>query len=120
MAKIMIADDSNSVRQILQDIIIVGKHKVSAQARDGQEAVKLFLSKKPDILLLDLEMPKKHGSKVVEEIITSDPKAKIIIITASDNQKTINECLEKGAISYITKPFNFEQILQEINSSLEK
>ena len=120
MAKIMIADDSDSVRQILQDIIVVGRHEVYVHAKDGQEAVKLFLSKKPDILLLDLEMPEKHGSKVVEEIIASDPKAKIIIVTASDNQKIINECLEKGALSYIAKPFDFEKVLQVIDSSLEK
>ena len=119
MAKIMIADDSDSVRQILQDILIVGQHEVIAQVEDGEEAVDMFLSKKPDLLLLDLAMPKKHGLAVVEEIIAAVPNAKIIIVTASDDQKTINECLEKGAIGYIAKPFDFEKVLQEINSTLE-
>ena len=120
MAKIMIADDSDSVRQILQDIVVVGQHEVTAEAKDGQEAIDVFLSKKPDILLLDLAMPKKHGLTVVEEIIAVVPNAKIIIVTASDDQKTINQCLEKGAVGYIAKPFDFEKVLQEINSRLEK
>ena len=120
MAKIMIADDSDSVRQILQDIVVVGQHQVIAEARDGQEAIDVFLSKKPDILLLDLAMPKKHGLEVIEEIIVAVPNAKIIIITASDDQKIINQCLEKGAITCIAKPFDFEKILQEIKSGLEK
>ncbi len=46
MAKIMIADDSDSVRQILQDIVVVGQHEVVAEAKDGQEAIDVFLSKK--------------------------------------------------------------------------
>jgi len=120
MAKIMIADDSDSVRQILQDIAVVGQHEVIAQAKDGQETIDVFLSKKPDVLLLDLAMPKKHGLTVVEEIIAAVPNAKIIIVTASDDQKTISQCLEKGAVGYIAKPFDFEKVLQEINSNLEK
>ena len=57
---------------------------------------------------------------VVKEVMQYDPKAKIILITASDDQKVINECLKNGAISYISKPFDFNTVLKSIKEILEK
>jgi len=74
----------------------------------------MYKDLKPEILLLDLAMPKKDGLTVVKEVIEFDPNAKIILITASDDQKIINQCLEHGAISYISKPFDFNGVLKAI------
>lgn len=87
MADILIADDSDAIRLVLKDILSIGEHDVVAEAIDGEEAVSLYQKHNPQILLLDLAMPKKDGFVVVKEIIKYDPKAKIILITASDDQK---------------------------------
>ena len=116
MANIMIADDSDAIRLVLQDIIEIGNHKLAAEAKDGQETTDMYKSVNPDILLLDLAMPKKDGLEVVKEVISMQPDAKIILITASDNQKIINQCLEAGAVSNISKPFDFDKVLQVINA----
>ena len=120
MAKIMIADDSDAIRLVLKDIISIGEHEVVSEAIDGVEAVDFYKEKNPDILLLDLAMPKKDGLDVVKELIASDPTTKIILITASDDQKTIKQCMDEGALSYISKPFDFNGVLKAISDILAK
>ena len=115
MVNVLIADDSDAIRLVLKDILSIGDHNVIAEAVDGAEAVSLYEKHNPEILLLDLAMPKKDGFTVVKEIIAYDPKAKIILITASDDQKVINQCLEHGAITYISKPFDFNSVLKSIS-----
>jgi len=119
MAKIMIADDSDAIRLVLKDILDIGKHSVVAEATNGEDAVSLYFKTSPDLLLLDLAMPKKDGMTVLREILEKDSKAKIILITASDDQKIINQCIQIGASSYISKPFDFNAVLNQINESLQ-
>ena len=97
MGNIMIADDSDAIRLVLRDILAIGDHTIIGEAKDGAEAVELFPQLHPDLLLLDLAMPKKDGLDVVKEIIAQNPSAKIILITASDDQKIIQQCLDSGA-----------------------
>jgi two-component system chemotaxis response regulator CheY len=118
MAKILIADDSDAIRLVLKDILSIGEHEVIAEATDGAEAVEFYKQHNPQILLLDLAMPKKDGFKVVQEVMAHDPNAKIILITASDDQKIIQQCLDHGASSYISKPFDFNAVLESIKSLL--
>lgn len=65
-------------------------------------------------------MPKKDGLTVVKEVMAFDPNAKIILITASDDQKVIKACLDCGATSYISKPFDFKAVLKAISDILAK
>ena len=118
MAKIMIADDSDAIRLVLTDILAIGNHTVVAEAINGDEAVELFFKSTPDILLLDLAMPKKDGLTVLKEIMEKKPQSRIILITASDDQKIITQCLQIGATSCISKPFDFNEVLKQINDSL--
>ena len=120
MGNIMIADDSDAIRLVLKDILSIGDHTVVGEAKDGAESVELFLQINPDLLLLDLAMPKKDGLTVVKEIIAQSPTAKIILITASDDQKIIQQCLDSGAISFISKPFDFNNVLKVISDILAK
>lgn len=116
----MIADDFDAIRLVLRDILSIGEHEVVSEAADGAEAVDFYREHNPDILLLDLAMPKKDGLTVVKEVMQIDPKAKIILIIASDDQKVINQCLEYGASSYISKPFDFNGVLKAIAEILAK
>ncbi len=119
MARVLIADDSDAIRLVLKDILSIGEHEIVAKASDGAEAVILYQKHNPQILLLDLAMPKKDGLTVVKEVIAYDPNAKIILITASDDQKIITLCLEHGAKSHISKPFDFNSVLKSITVLLE-
>ena len=116
----MIADDSDAIRMVLKDVLQIGHHEIAGEASNGMEAVRMFDSSKPDVVLLDIAMPKKDGLAALKEIMAKDPNAKVIMITASDNLKTINECVSEGALAYILKPFDFEDILRSVNTALEK
>jgi len=114
MARIMIADDSDTIRMVLKDILEIGKHEVVAEASNGEYAVTEFFKTNPDLMILDMAMPKKDGLATLKEIISTRPDAKIVMITASDNQQTMKECISSGALAYILKPFNFQDVLKKI------
>jgi len=120
MARVIIADDSDAIRMVLKDVLEIGHHELVAEAINGIEAVEKFNEKKPDLLLLDLAMPKQDGLDTVKQIIATNPNAKIIMITASDNLKTMQECLKAGALAYVLKPFDFDQVLKIISKSLDQ
>lgn len=120
MARIMISDDSDAIRMVLRDALEIGQHEVVAEAANGQEAVEQFQAVKPDLLLLDIAMPKKDGYTALSEIIALEPTAKIIMITATDSQKMINDCVAVGAKAFIIKPFDFEDVLKAIDMVLDK
>ncbi len=120
MASMLIADDSDAISLVLRDIVEIGKHTVVGEAIDGAETVKKYPQLKPDLLLLDLAMPKKDGLTVIHEIMEMDPKAKIILITAAGDMKIIDKCLADGAKSYIPKPFDFQQVLNIIDKILKE
>lgn len=120
MARVMIADDSDAIRLVLRDILSIGNHEIVAEAVNGADAVEKFSQVIPDVLLLDLAMPKKDGLTVVKEVIASHPQAKIILITASDNQNVINECISSGASAFISKPFDFDYVLKLITDIVSR
>ena len=120
MANVMIADDSESVRATLRDMVEAGKHKVVAEAVDGIDALEKFNSIKPDVLLLDVAMPKKDGMETLIELMKNDSKPKVIMITALDDMDLIQNCIKVGALAYITKPFNTDDILNAISFAFEE
>jgi two-component system chemotaxis response regulator CheY len=119
MARVMIADDSKAIRIALKDIILNGKHELVAEAADGAESVEKFVDLKPDVLLLDLVLPKKDGLTVLKEIKETNPNAKIIIITVVDNKQMIQDCISAGALAYVTKPFTADDVLKSISFAVK-
>jgi len=120
MANVMIADDSESVRLTLRDMVEAGKHKVVAEAVDGIDTLEKFNSVKPDVLLLDVAMPKKDGMETLIELMKNNSKPKVIMITAHDDMDLIENCIKAGALAYITKPFNTDDILNAISFAFEE
>ncbi len=120
MARVMIADDSETVRSTLRDMLEAGKHKVVAEAVDGIDTLEKFTSTKPDVLLLDIAMPKKDGMETLIELMKYNPKAKVIMITAHDDMELIENCVKVGALAYITKPFDTDDILHAVSYAFEE
>ena len=119
MVDILIADDSDAIRLVLKEILLIGEHNVVAEATDGTEAVEFYQKYKPQLLMTDFAMPNKDGLQVVKDVIAFDPKAKIILITASDDKKLIQECIDSGAITLVKKPFDFKDVLKTITEVME-
>ena len=118
MARIMIADDYRESRIFLRDLLEISNHEVVAEAIDGLEAVEKFQTIRPDIVLIDLAMPKMDGLSAIRKIKKIDENAKVILLTASGNLRTIDECIQAGAVTYILKPFKIEDLSDAIKSIL--
>ncbi len=114
MAKVLIADDSPSIRILLKDILSMGDHDIIGEAVDGADAVQKFAELKPDVLLLDLAMPKKDGLQVLKELHPDNPKMKVIVITANGSNQVYQDCMKYGALGYIDKPFEIKEVLDQI------
>ncbi len=109
MIKVLIAEDYLE----LLDFYKISLNYELFLAKDGVEALEMFTKHKPDVVLMDLKLPKKNGLDVIKEILMIDPNAKIIAITAYGNIGA--KALEVGAKDVIRKPFKVSQLNELIN-----
>ena len=116
---VVIVDDSGMSRKILRDILEEAGYAVLAEATDGLEGVLAYKTYYPDIITLDITMPNMDGTEALKEIKAYDTNAKVIMITAAGQQHKVIEALKLGAKRFITKPFDKEEILKNIEEVLE-
>jgi DNA-binding NarL/FixJ family response regulator len=113
--RILIADDHPVVREGLAAILELEQDlEVAGQAHDGEEACRLYHQLSPDILILDLRMPKKDGIEVVTELMSLRPRPRIIILTHSAKAEDLRRALAAGAKSYLLKGAEPEQVCDTI------
>jgi len=116
MIRVLIADDHPVVREGLAAILRSGNDiTVVAEAANGEEACKLYDLHDPDVVILDLRMPKKDGLQVIAELIASRrPKPRIIVMTSHETEEDIRRALVAGAKGYLLKGELSEQILDTV------
>jgi two-component system, NarL family, response regulator len=113
--RILIADDHPIVREGLMAVLALEDDlKVVGQAHDGEEACRLYDQLSPDILILDLRMPKKDGLEVVIELMSRRPRPRIIVLTHSAKAEDLRRALAAGAKSYLLKGAEPEQVCDTI------
>lgn len=102
--KVLIADDHAMIRDGVRSLIKQNKELVVVgEAQSGRETLEKFQDLKPDLLILDISMPDLNGMEVSREILSSDPEAKIVILSMYDDEDYINRCLEYGVKGYVVK-----------------
>ena len=117
MACILVCDDSILARKQLKDAVVEIIPDVEfMEARNGQEAVDLFLERQPDLAFFDIVMPMKDGVQAVSEICAKYPKAQIIMVSSLGTQQQLKNAIAAGAKDFLQKPFDKAQI----KSILEK
>lgn len=119
MTRMMIVDDSEESRFLLKDFLLAHDHDVVAEASDGIEAIEKYYSQKPELIFLDLVIPKLDGLSVLKKIRFQDPTSKIIVITGNDHIEIFQECTSLGVLAFLTKPINFHDVLSAISFSDE-
>ena len=111
MTKVMIVDDSSFMRKIFKKTI--EKHaglEVIATAADGQEALELIKTNRPDAITLDVDMPVKNGLETLKEIMKMENPIPTIMVSAIDDYETVMKALELGAFDFIPKPDNISNM----------
>lgn len=102
--RVIIIDDSKYIIGMLEEFLCKKMHlNVVATACDGMNALDLYRKLKPDMVTLDLSMPKKGGKEVLGELMNEDPNANVLIVSAV-RSKLLVECLLMGAKGYVEKP----------------
>jgi two-component system NarL family response regulator len=118
--KILIADDHPVVREGLVAILALEDDlKVVGQAHNGEEACVLYDQLSPDILILDLRMPRKDGLEVVSELMKRRPRPRIIVLTNSAKAEDLRRALSAGAKSYLLKGAEPEVVSNTIREVFE-
>ena len=112
MKKILVAEDNDS-NYVLMNYILK-KHYDYFRARNGQEAVELTESEKPDLILMDIKMPVMDGLEATRQIKGKNPDLPIIAVTANAFDSDRHAALEAGCNDFISKPVNAEKCLQTI------
>ncbi len=115
--RVVLADDHPVVRDGLAAMINQQPDmQVVAEAGDGDEAITHYLSHRPDVMVLDLRMPRRDGVAVVQQVLELDPKARVLIMTTYDGDEDIFRCLSQGAKGYLLKDTPRQEILSAIRA----
>ncbi len=115
---IMLVDDEEKIRNILSRLLYNEGYKVLAVG-NGRQALELYLSFSPDIMILDYKMPGMSGIELMIEIKKLNPNQAFLFLTAFGNVSLAVEAIKEGAYDFIEKPFDNERLLHTINKALE-
>ncbi len=118
MTKILIVEDEAGLRQGL-DINLRHENYETITAADGEEAIRLFHSEQPDLVLLDLMLPKKSGFEVLDHI-RKISKIPVILLTARGQETDKVRGLRSGADDYVTKPFGVQELFARIDAVMRR
>lgn len=117
---VLIVDDATFVRAKLKKVVEkMDFAEVVGEASNGDDAVSLYKDLKPDLVTMDLIMPKRDGIQAIEDIMAYDKDAKIIVISAMGQDLSIKEAVEKGAKEYIKKPFKDDEVYAIIERQIK-
>lgn len=119
-ARVLVADDASFMREMIREIIEGDDFEVIAEAADGIEAVEAFEEHRPDLVTMDIVMPRRSGIESVKEIIGVDPGAHIVMCSALGQEALVMEALKAGACDFIVKPFKPDAVLQTLRKAVEK
>lgn len=117
---ILIVDDSRMSRKMLRAILEDDGYSIIAEAGDGEQAIEAYKQHTPDLVTLDITMPKMDGIDALKKLLEMDPSAKAIMITAAGQQSKLITALKCGAKKFITKPFEKEEVITNVNEVMNK
>jgi two-component system chemotaxis response regulator CheY len=116
---VLIVDDLTFIKMVLRDLVEKAGFRVVGEASDGEEALRLFHEKHPDVVLLDVTMPKMDGLTALKKMLEADPDAKVIMCSALGQQRLIVQAIQLGAKDFIVKPFRPERVIGAIKKILD-
>jgi DNA-binding NarL/FixJ family response regulator len=107
-------------RQGLKEMLSTDENiEVVGEAGNGEEAIELARKLKPDVLLLDVEMPVMGAREAMERLVRLSPRPRVIIVTMYENARLVRELLALGASAYLVKSASLEQLLQSVHAAVE-
>ncbi len=106
--RVLLVDDNALTRYTIKSLLDKLGHEVVAEAEDGPSAVKYFSELKPDVVFLDLILPGRSGVEVLEDLRAVDPAARVVVVTAVDQDEIDRRLADKGVSAILRKPFSYD------------
>lgn len=111
--RVLVAEDETIIRLDLKELLVRAGHTVVAEARDGEEAVALAEQTNPDLIVMDVKMPRMDGIDAARKIMEQQPVA-IVMLTAYAHEDLVIRASEAGAFGYLVKPFREADLVPAI------
>lgn len=118
--KILLVDDSRTIRNIQKNVLSQLGYNDVMEAADGVEALKQIAAGKPDLCLIDWNMPNMDGITLVRKIRETDKSMPLIMVTTEAEKSRVLEAIKAGVNNYVIKPFTAETLSEKINATLSK
>ncbi len=118
MARIMVVDDAAFMRTVLKKILTEAGHEVVSEATDGADAVVKYTECRPDLVTMDITMPKMDGVQALKAIRGTDGNARVIMCSAMGQESLVVEAISSGARDFVAKPFEAARVVQAVAKAL--
>lgn len=112
--RVMVVDDALFMRNMLKDIFARAGYEVVAEAENGEAALELYRQTRPDLVTMDIVMPKRSGIEALQDICAEDEQACVVMVSALGQDSLVLEAVESGARDFIVKPFKEEKVLEVV------
>lgn len=116
--RVMLVDDHEMVRNGLGTFLLIHDDlELVGEAGDGEEALRLFASVQPDVILMDLKMPRMDGVEATQALLARSPEARVIALTSFDDDQLVEQALEAGATGYLLKNVDADDLADAIRAA---
>ncbi len=115
---LLVTDDAMIMREMIKDVARESGWTIVGEATNGQEAAERHAEYHPDVMTLDLVMPEYDGLHALRSIMAKSPDAKVLVVSALDQQQVLKEALELGASDFVVKPFDKDRMTKALESLL--
>ncbi|MGE4484098.1 MAG: response regulator [Oscillospiraceae bacterium] len=114
MVKVLIVDDAAFMRISIKNMISKNGYEVVGEAENGAVAIEKYKELSPDIVTMDITMPEMSGLDAMKTIVSQDPKAKVIMVSAMGQETIVRDAVLSGAKGFIVKPFKEDGLLSAL------
>ena len=118
MARVLIVDDAKFMRTLVKDALSSAGHEIVGEAENGNQAIEMFQSLKPDLVTMDITMREKDGLEAAGDILKMDKTARIIMVTALGQEDLLARAIKMGVKDFVVKPFPPERLQQAASKAL--
>jgi DNA-binding NarL/FixJ family response regulator len=112
--RVMVVDDHPMWRDAVERDLVAAGHDVVAVAADGREALARFPAARPDVVVLDLQIPPPDGVEVTGKVVAQDPEVRVLVLSASGEQADVLAAVKAGATGYLVKSASREELLAAV------
>ena len=118
--RILVVDDDSFVREALVELLADSGFQVVGQARDGVEAVELAVSLEPEVVVMDLRMPRMDGIDAARSIMDRRPHVQVVLLTAYDDQSLVQGAHDAGIFGYVVKGTDPAKLMEALREAHDK